>query len=208
MGWDIRPRVMVRHAAFPTATARNNLGCGLALLWALLFCTTHLRAQAVPEKESRTYASVSVAWDVQPLNCTTCQTSARAAGPAVEALIGVRLGRGLGLGIAGRAFQQLSYEYNQSSKYVLLVGQYRRPAWKNLTLNAGAGHARHEAERSTAAARYSEDGIAVYGGISLRVPSRSRIGLVTNLGVIQTVSGSRAFRPWTVTFGVGLSVID
>ncbi len=192
------------RASLSRALALKVVGFLFVPLLALMLSDKPLRAQSATAEEGRAFASVGVAWDVQPANCTGCPSNARAAGPAVEAVVGVKLGQGLAIGIAGRMFQQFSFEYNQSSKYVLLIGQYSLPALQSLTLNAGAGHARHEAERSTAAARYSENGIAVSGGVSLRIPARSRIGLTTNLGLIKTVSGPRAFRPWTATFGVGL----
>ncbi len=203
-------RTLADHFAAMTRRHRRLLGSAASVLSHILCLSlmnsAELSSQELPQRQGRMFVDVQFGGELQARNCSQCPSSQYAGGPAIQAVVGAALGRGLGVGIAARAFQQFSYEYDQSSLYWLLIARYTLPKWNNLSLNAGVGHARHEAD-TTPGARYSEAGAAVSGGVTLRLPAYSRVGLTTNLGVIKTVGGRGDFRPLTATFGVGLNAV-
>jgi hypothetical protein len=132
------------------------------------------RAQARPDGADRVWAEVGLGGARQDQRCRGCARAGAIGGPAVSLSAGVTLPRGWGVAAQGRAFQEFSFEYSQSSRYGVALVQYSPPGLAALTLNAGAGWGSHRGD----SAPYANDGSGgvLAAGVALRAPHRSVVG--------------------------------
>jgi hypothetical protein len=142
--------------------------------------------------------------NAQSHNCASCVRTANTAGPALVGGLGVALPASFGFGVVARRYREFNYEHAESSSYVLVIGQYSIPKSKSVTINVGAGHARHDGDPHTQDNRGS--GAAVSLGTSLRVPANGKLALAINASMLKTVGGNSDFKPTTFAFGMGLNL--
>ena len=121
-------------------------------------------------------------------------------GPSLTVAGGVTLHRGVGVAVLGRAFDDFSFESSQlHSRYVVALAQYAPPRVSLLSLNAGAGWARHSS--SIASNPSNGSGAVLYVGSALRLPARSAVALTVVADVLQPIDDSPSR-----LFSVGLAI--
>ena len=185
----------------------RRLSVSIAVLIVLLVTTLALQlpAQARPAGASRVWAELGIEANVQTQNCGSCVRHGNSAGPAFSWAVGSTLPSGFGIAIAGRNFQEFSFEHAQHSRFVLLLGQYAPSAFRNLTVNVGAGQAKHDSDPGDTYRNYF-NGAVVSGGVALRMPARSRPAFTVNANILKRVGGATDFRPTTFSFGIGFNL--
>lgn len=164
-----------------------------------------LPAQTRPAGPLRVWADVGVEANVQTQGCRSCLRNGNAAGPAISWALGTSLPAHFGIAIAGRNFQEFNFEHTQHSRYLLVLGQYAPSLRENLTLNIGAGRAKHDADHGDAY-RNSANGAVVSGGAALRFPASGRAAFTVNGNILKSVGRFSGFRPTTFTLGIGFNL--
>ena len=182
----------------------NSVARVTLVVASLLFAGTGVGAEAQgrPSGDGRIWVELGLAASQQAERCVTCTPSA-IGGASVSVAGGVTLRRGFGVGVLGRAFQQLGFEgpwFN--SRYYVALAQYAPTPAPLLSLNAGAGWARHSAERPDDPGNGS--GAVLYAGTSLRLPARSTYAITVTADILQSFEGSPS--PHPRLFSVGLAI--
>jgi len=158
-------------------------------------------AQGRPAGDGRIWVELGLAASQQEGRCVTCTPSA-IGGASVSAAGGVTLRRGFGVAVLGRAFQQFSFESSLNSRYLVAIAQYAPSRAPLLSLNAGAGWARHAGE--IVGDPRSGSGAVLYAGSALRIPAHSSFAVVVTADVLQSIEGSPS--PHPRLFSVGLAI--
>lgn len=161
-----------------------------------------LRAQGRPSGEGRIWVELGLAASQQAGRCVTCTPSA-IGGPSISAAGGVTLRRGFGAAVLGRAFQQFSFESSLNSRYFVALAQYAPARVPLLTLNAGAGWARHSGD-FVSGEPSDGSGAVLYAGTALRLPPRSTYAITVTADILQSIEGSPS--PHPRLFSVGLAI--
>jgi hypothetical protein len=189
-----------------------SLSFGLAFCAALL-APVLLGAQARPDGLERPWIELALGGSTMAPNCGACAQRSRIGGPSLTLAAGVTVNPDFGIGLLGREFATLSYDYTHSASYLLAVGQYS-PQWgRSVTLDFGFGVGHQQGDNPP----YGDNGTgAVLDlGVTLRGPARGIFGLTLNADVLESVSGSlttlpnqtgSAYHPTLITIGVGLSL--
>lgn len=184
----------------PTPRTWTAIRLSLGLL---LLCGGNAFAQARPHGAGRVWFEIGAELNAQSHNCTTCDRTGNTAGPAVTGGLGVALPASWGIGLVVRKYQEFNYEHAQGSSYVLAVGQYSIPKSPRVTVNLGAGYARHNGDFHTH--DNSGSGAAVSLGTALRLPASGKVAFAINASVVKTIGGESDFKPTTFAFGLGLN---
>jgi hypothetical protein len=161
-----------------------------------------VQAQGRPVGDGRIWFELGLAASQQAGRCVTCTPSA-IGGASVSAAGGVTLSRGFGVAVLGRAFQQFSFESSLSSRYFMALAQYAPARVPVLTLNAGAGWARHSGD-DVSRDPSNGSGAALYAGTALRLPARSTYAITLTADILQSIEGSPS--PHPRLFSVGLAI--
>ena len=160
-------------------------------------------AQSHPVGAHRVWAELGIGGASQTVRCGGCSSVFSNGGPIVSGAIGLTLPHGLGIALAGRAFQVFSFDVSQGSKYVIALGQYTPRNLAPLTFNAGMGWANHHGDQVS----YTKDAddAVVAGGVALRLPARSRFALAVTADAVQSFGGTSS-QPRLVSVGLALSL--
>ena len=189
--------------------------CSSALVTAFIAIalpTATLAAQTRPSEPWRGWLELDVGGAREDQGCSACLRNDALGGLAFSGAVGLALPNGFGTALVGRAFQEVSYEYSQRSRYLLALAQYSLNAAPWATMNAGVGWGTHQGS----SAPYANDGSgAVLGiGLGIRVPASSGLAATVTADWLQSVSGARpaaggrpesSFHPRLLTIGIGFS---
>jgi len=173
------------------------------LLVAVLF-QAPLRAQDRPSGAAgRAWVSGGLGLGDLNLRCRGCARTGAIGGLALTAAAGVTLPGKTGVALVAHRFTEVSFEFSQRSRYLLVVGQYdpasapvvRRvlPGLSGVTINAGLGHGRHWGD-ATSPYEYRVSGLIGSAGIALRVPAGSLAAFSVSASYLAAFSGRREER--------------
>jgi hypothetical protein len=195
---DVQTTMSDVHAQLspPPPRVPSVATCLLTAVVLLGSFATAARAQARPEAAGRIWGELGIEGARQAPSCRGCVSLG---GPALTVAAGLALPQGFGVALLGRAFQAFSFDYSQGSKYVVALGQYTPPSLALLTLNAGAGWARHRGDDNG-------EGAVLAAGVALRLPARSRVALSVTADAMQTVGGRTSYQPQLFSVGLALSI--
>lgn len=197
-------------SSFLCCHRRSRLGqrSACALLVAVILQPA-LHAQDRPIGSlSRFWLSAGVGFGQEEVRCTGCPNRGSIGGLAVTASAGVTLPLNTGIAIAVHRFKQISLEYPQDSRYLLILGQYdpsrapivRRvlPGLSGVTINAGLGHGRYWSDDQFP---FSVRGSGLIGsaGIALRVPASSVAAFSVSASYLGAFTGTREQPPGSGT---------
>jgi hypothetical protein len=158
-----------------------------------------VHAQGRPAGDGRIWIELGLGSSRQAGRCQNCIPDASIGGPSLSAAGGVTLGRGFGVALLGREFQELTFDgASFKSSYVVALAQYAPDRVPLLSVNGGAGWARHSSVSADGS------GAVLYAGTALRLPPRSRFAVVVTADVVQSIHGSPS--PHLRLLSVGLAI--
>jgi hypothetical protein len=180
------------------------------ILFSALVPVQILGAQASPDGEHRPWIELGLGGSRQNANCLSCFRK-KIGGATASLSIGATITPRFGVALLLRKFEEFSFEYDHKAVYIVGLGQYS-PA-PGLTLNAGLG----TGSQSGDDAPYGDHGrgTVIGGGVALRLPAKSTVGLTLTADWMKTVSGTRrtqsnqpttSYRPMLFTIGLGLNI--
>lgn len=164
------------------------------------------RAQARPDVPGRIWGEFGIARARHDGTCNGCSFRGSVSGAAITASAGLTVDHGLGIAVAGRIFQSLSFDFSRSGKYALALGQYTPSVAPAITLNAGGGYGSHSGDGvpSVNGNPTSRAGAVVSLGVAVRMMPRSRGALALTADMIRSVSGP--YRPNLFALGLAINV--
>ena len=160
-------------------------------------------AQSHPAGARRVWAEVGIGGGQQSARCPGCTRATPLGGAMVTGAIGLTLPHGFGAALEARAFHVLSFEMSRSSRYVAALGQFTPQKFAPLTVNVGAGWARH---RDADVPTNGDAGAVLAAGVALRLPPHSQFGLAITTDVMQSIGGATTTRPRLLSVGLALSL--
>jgi hypothetical protein len=169
-----------------------------------------LSAQALPLGAHRPWIELGLGSSREAANCASCYQQ-KVGGPAASLSFGETITPRFGLAVLLRTFTEFDFENTHDANYVVALAQYSpAPA---LTLNGGLGFGSQFGDDPPYSDRGT--GAVIGGGIALRLPPTSTVGLTLNADWLKTVSGTArsrsdqagtSYRPLLFTIGLGLNL--
>jgi hypothetical protein len=157
-------------------------------------------AQGRPAGAGRGWIELGITASRQTGRCIGCTGSSAVGGPSVSAAAGITLPHCLGVALLARNFVVFSFDFAQSSQYVVALAQYTPPSAGMLTLNAGVGRGRHSEDQGTS----NGVGAVLHAGAAVRIVPRSMFALSLTADVVQSVGGSPSSHPRLISVGLGI----
>ena len=182
----------------------------LAILISALLPLQTLGAQAPPLGAHRPWIELGLGGSSEAANCASCYQK-KMGGPTASLSFGATITPRFGLAVLLRSFAEFSFEASHDANYVVGLAQYSPTP--GLMLNGGLGYgSQFGGDRPY---NDSGSGAVLGGGIALRLPPTSILGLTLNVDWLKTVSGTArmrsnqlgtSYRPLLFTIGLGLNI--